>query len=113
MNSIKTALLKLKTEASERQQYSVAEHIKDIKENSENEPYDYDIHSFEIGHMAGFDSRKSEINALISIIEKQSEALAECRHGECIGDHLVFHCHCKKCKTQSDVLALLSGIEGK
>lgn len=97
MTDLKTALLKLKAEASER---SHAKQVYIAKNYSVSEAMFFND---------GFDSRAAEIDMLIKCIEKQSAAM-KCA---CAEENTIAETDCGVCKAQSDVLALLSGIEEK
>lgn len=106
MTALKTALLKLKTEASERRDeieipHFVYPHPHGFVTN------EVEVGIYKNGIKKGFDSRQTGIDTLISVIEKQSEALANIRKYS-LGSKADT---CDQC--ESDVLALLSGIEGK
>jgi len=42
-------------------------------------------------------------NAALELMWPCVKALEECRHGECIGNHIAFYCKCPKCKALSDL----------
>lgn len=103
MTNLKTALLKLKTEASERRENLAEDRDWSLLQG----PFIIPATDRE-AYRKGFDSRQKEIDVLISIVEKQAEALEYSGREGCI--QLVYD---RQKQTQSDVLALLSGIEGK
>lgn len=116
MIDLKTILLKLKTEASER---------RDAAAEKCNKPADCYSEQGRQFYMTlfreGFDSRQSEIDTLISIVERQAEAINLCwkvlgsgrapfnleqLEAEKLARADLTYC-------DAEVLALLSGIEEK
>lgn len=121
MTPLKTALLKLKTEASERRDALALTNMREYhvaEEKTAGAIFDPTFSGF----CYGYDSRQKEIDALISAIEKQAEALEKlglsCINAGMYGPMKISpgKCTCSTCsarQTQSEVLALLSGLEEK